>query len=342
MPTYTWNGGTGSWIDPANWTPSGYPQGSGDTALIASGTVTLQASTINVNDIEIGSDDPSSPAQIVLSDAVLGPDVNLSVTPINPTMPEGGSAVIEVDGTATNEGRLYVSNPNNLLDVLIAPGGVFDQEGTITVSASQNGDADLLVRGTSTQSSGTTLHNGGTISVTNGGTATISSDVTGIGVIELATNSPAPGVLPTSVELGGSVGSGQTIDLSQGLLTLDQPAQFLGTIENWTSSGLISLPNVTATSETYTQTSANGGVLQLYDADHSQIAALHLAGRYSSDDFVLPQLNGDPYLTVRDAGNAGLGASTPSSPATVGQLLQDVNRLEAALTTLIADVRSLL
>lgn len=346
MSTYTWNGDTGSWTDPANWTPSGYPQDSADTALIASGTATLQASTINVGDIEIGSDDPSSPAQLVLSDAVLGPDVNASVTPINPTMEQGGWASIEVDGTSTNEGRLYVvttNNPNNVLDVRIAPGGVFDQEGTITVSASQNGDADLMIRGTTdAQSSGTTLRNGGTISVANGGNATISSDVTGIGVIELATNSSIPGVLPTSVELGGSVGSGQTIDLSQGQLTLDQPAQFLGTIENWTSTGSISLPNVIATSQTYTQTSVNGGVLQLYDADQNQIAALHLAGKYSSDDFVLPQPDGDPYITVRDAGNAGLGASTPSSPATVGQLLQDVHRLEAALTTLIADVRSLL
>jgi hypothetical protein len=276
---------------------------------------------------------------------VLGSDVNLSVLPVGATMEAGGFASIVVDGSATNEGSLYAvasGSPTIEFGVRIAPNGVFDQEGTITVSSSEQGDADLSVQGTGTQSSGTTLRNDGMIRVTDGGTAEISSDVAGTGTISLITDPSVPTRLPTSVELGGSVGPTQTVDLSSGILLLDQPKQFLGTIENWTSSGFIGLGDATVTSETYKQTSANGGVLQLYDADNNQIAALHLAGSYTSDDFILPQSGGDPYITVRDASDAGLGASPPSSPATVGQLLQDVHRLEAALTTLIADVRSLL
>ena len=43
--TYTWNGGTGTWTNNANWTPNtGFP-GNADTAIINAGTCTLDVST---------------------------------------------------------------------------------------------------------------------------------------------------------------------------------------------------------------------------------------------------------------------------------------------------------
>lgn len=40
MATYAWNGSTGSYFDPSNWSPAGVP-GRGDTALLGAGNVTF-------------------------------------------------------------------------------------------------------------------------------------------------------------------------------------------------------------------------------------------------------------------------------------------------------------
>jgi len=46
--TRTWNGGSGSWHAPGNWTPTGLP-GSSDTAVINSGTVELSSAVVVAN-----------------------------------------------------------------------------------------------------------------------------------------------------------------------------------------------------------------------------------------------------------------------------------------------------
>ena len=48
MMQYKWNGNDGSYTDPANWTPQDVPlYGSGTSAVIQSGTVTLSDAAPN-------------------------------------------------------------------------------------------------------------------------------------------------------------------------------------------------------------------------------------------------------------------------------------------------------
>lgn len=47
--SYTWLGGTGSWTDTSQWTPTGFPT-SGDNALINSGQANI-SSPISINNL---------------------------------------------------------------------------------------------------------------------------------------------------------------------------------------------------------------------------------------------------------------------------------------------------
>ena len=39
--TYTWNGGSGNWSEPTNWTPAGVPGAVDSAIIVTTGTITL-------------------------------------------------------------------------------------------------------------------------------------------------------------------------------------------------------------------------------------------------------------------------------------------------------------
>ncbi len=88
--TKTWNGVSGSWQTPTDWTPSGVPGSSDDVCIPASGSYSVTASgSISVASLSVGG---ASGAQTLL----LVPGTSLSVT---------AGAQIEASGTVTLEGE---------------------------------------------------------------------------------------------------------------------------------------------------------------------------------------------------------------------------------------------
>ena len=53
VPTFTWNGATAAFMDPANWTPAGVPRAD-DTAVIASGVAAIAGLTLDSVRLQLG------------------------------------------------------------------------------------------------------------------------------------------------------------------------------------------------------------------------------------------------------------------------------------------------
>ena len=160
--------------------------------------------------------------------------------------------------------------------------------------ASLGGASTLTING----DQGAVVENDGSISVgggTNTGSATILTDLEGTGTISGARD--VTGTL-ARVRLGGEVGAGQTINLTQTNLELDQPMAFAGTLTGFSLDGSISganragltLDNETVTGVSFAQSSSNAGDLFVLTQDPSTGAAaatldFHVAGTYASDAF---------------------------------------------------------
>lgn len=181
----------------------------------------------------------------------------------------------------------------------VAPGFVdayvHGSDGVLTLNgASLGGGSTLTING----DEGATVENDGDIRIQGGtvtGRVTILTDLEGTGTI-----SGARDVTGTfaGVRLGGEVGAGQTINLTQTNLTLDQPMEFAGTLTGFSSDGSISggnragltLGNETITAVSFAQSSSNAGDLFVLTQDPSTGAAaatldFHVAGTYAPDAF---------------------------------------------------------
>ncbi|HYZ64466.1 MAG TPA: hypothetical protein VE650_18605 [Acetobacteraceae bacterium] len=286
----TWFGGVGRFDNPANWSPPGPPAAT-DSLTIESGKVRVIGLTIDNPDILLGA--PGNPPNLVLHDATLGAATHLRVQAAASETPQPephatlriiGSAVeqgsIEVGSTATDVHQLLPAH----LAVAMAGGSTFtNAQGAIWFS-SDGSTVDVTARGPDA-----VFVNDGQVEAF-GGTVRMDVPVTGQGSFDILYNNDR--VAAGAVEFGREVGQGQTIELDAGLLRLDRPAQFHGTILGFDAEGTIALAQTEATALDYAD-----GVLTVSDA--SGVAArLAIAGDYATEQFALSQHDGDALITV--------------------------------------------
>ncbi len=134
------------------------------------------------------------------------------------------SGTVNITGQVTVTGNTYVGSANSATDTLAineATDAVFINQGTISVL----GGSSV----TETGGARSTLRNDGAIVTSGGSHITIGSDLNGVGTI---TDSAAVKGDGSLIEVGGSVGTGQSIALNSGTLQIDKPIQFHGVITN--------------------------------------------------------------------------------------------------------------
>lgn len=232
-----------------------------------------------------------SPANLTLNDASVG-----SLTVVDADFATGSSVYyghLDVYGQSAITGSTTIGGVRPL-----APGFVdayvHGLDSVFTLHGASLGGASIL---TINGDQGAAVENDGSIAIRGGtgtGTVNIQTDLQGTGTIGGAqdvTGSPA------SVRLGGAVGAGQTINLTQTNLLLDQPMNFAGTLAGFSSDGApgfsragLTLANKTVTSTVFQQASASLGDLLVFTQDQSTDAAgatldFHVAGTFASDAF---------------------------------------------------------
>lgn len=283
MANYNWNGATGDYLDPAQWTPSGVPlYGADDAATIDAGAATLSdAAPNNITltlGVQPGTVEPSP--TLALSNAALGTDLTLDAV---------GQALLEVDGYDTNYGTINILPPDDAasfprsdtLTVSIGAGSQLNQEGTIAVVSPQTvgaRGASLFFTG------GGTLNNDGQITVGPGGTAQFGLSsaspytVTGSGTIT---------VDDATVDLFSAAPT-QTVDLLGGMLNTS--VSLTAAIKDWNDDGTLMFNlAVSVNSVQFNQTSDGGGDLQLFGGKGQPVGDLHLLGTYATADFTVAQ-----------------------------------------------------
>ncbi len=210
MATYTWKGSTGSYLDPAQWSPEGVPLYGGDTiATIASGTATLSNAEPNGITLQLTASNTAT-GILILDNAALGPETTLDAS---------GYSRLEFRGYDTNYGSIVVQVPGGpgytKLDLFASGFGQLNQYGTITVAAG------LEFSGI--------LNNDGLIDIAGGFFNFDGGAIMGTGTIAFTT----PGSIMNAL---GPIGAGQTLALQEGSLRLSNAATFQGTVADFTSS----------------------------------------------------------------------------------------------------------
>jgi hypothetical protein len=312
LTVQTWFGGTGNFSDAQNWSPVGSPAAT-DTLVIAAGRVRADALTISNPTIRLGSS-TTSPT-LVLKDSTLAASttVRVQTTTFDPSEPDV-AARIRVSGAVTEDGGIDVgttgSDPSQLfpahLTVSMARGASLTLDpGAIWLSSdgsSLNVDAPERTA---------ELVNDGTIEAL-GGTVRLNASVTGQGLFDVLfdPNTSRAGML----EFTEDVGAGQAVNLQAGLLKLDDPQEFLGSIGGFNPDGTIELAHTRVTAADYAD-----GVLTLFDKDHVE-AALHLIGNFTTDQFVLTNRNENAFVTLDPSGQVAqlVSATASFAPDTSG------------------------
>ena len=168
---------------------------------------------------------------------------------------------------------------------------VHGSDGLLTLHGTLLGGASIL---TISGDQGSAVENDGSISIGGGantGSVTISTDLVGTGSIRGSASVTGSNA---EVRLGGAVGAGQTINLTQTNLTLDQPMSFAGTLAGFNTNGFphagLTLAHETVTSTLFQQSSDGLGDLSIFTQDQSTGAAgatldFHVAGTFASDAF---------------------------------------------------------
>jgi len=228
MTEFSWLGGTQSLTDPMAWDPSGVP-GSGDVGSVYSGNVTAVNQTISTT--------------LVLRDSYLETvTLNVSESTLNGIIlvEASNASTVGAVGLNRNAGVFVSEEPFdgpfgpaslvvNLAD-LVSPSGVVIQRGVLINTGSIGADdiADTQILGLSGDAE---LVNSGGIS-TFSGSFTIDAAVTGTGQIGIAGEGLAHRPQGT-MTFGGAVSAGQTIDMYNGVMILEDPLNFRATISGF-------------------------------------------------------------------------------------------------------------
>ena len=229
-----------------------------------------------------------SPANLTLNAATIG---SLSVADSDYT---NGSTVyyghLDVYGQSAIAGNTVIGGTRPLapgfVDAYIhGSDGVLALHGVVT-----GGSSTLTVSG----DQGATVENDGDIRIQGGATTgrvSILTDLEGTGTIGGGRDNAGD---PASIILGGAVGLGQTISLTQTNLELNQPMAFAGTLTGFSSDGYspagLTLDNEAITGVSFTQSSNSAGDLFVLTQDPGTgVAAatldFHVTGTYAPDAF---------------------------------------------------------
>lgn len=283
----TWYGGAGSWEDANDWNPTGVPM-PGSSVAIHHGTVEVCNLDISRGTVGLGGIGPQPPPVLSLHNAVVG---NIELISGAPVPDAGGIQTIDVAGFVAFTGTIApLLVAQDALTVTLAAGSVLLNAGTLsTAGAGVSATVDMT-------GAKALLVNQGLVETYQGST-TIDPAVLGLGTFELVGQTQIP--IGATVEFGGLVGFGQTVDFAgqplagtMPLLRLDDPRGFAGTILGFAAGDTVELAGTAATSEQYAH-----GVLTVYDG-HRPVARLHFAGSYGTDKFALAESGGNTYITL--------------------------------------------
>ncbi|WP_237478209.1 hypothetical protein [Lichenibacterium dinghuense] len=273
MTNRTWNGGSGDWADPSRWAAAntGAPGAPipGDTATVGSGTADLigaeglDGSIYDGLGITLG-DAANDPATLQLSGVYLESFSSITLAG-SATIASDGVSAIACPVTDAGAGTVLTlsgdpSVQNGLLitrgaSVTVGPSATLDLEGRITDEAGAG----------ITAAAGSTVVNNASVTAV-GPLIDVGGALTGTGTITLED--------ATTVELEGSVSSGQTIAFGSvdGRLEIAAPDAFAGAVTGFASGDLIDFTAVAASSAAY---DAATQTLSLYGASGQVLSALH-------------------------------------------------------------------
>jgi len=250
MTTKTWVGGTGSFNDPNDWSPTGTP-GPGDIAIIQAGTAIAQEQKLDGFELQL-----QGPASVLdISDVVFGANFVLSAPP-----GAGGAAALNAIGFNANHGLIEVGpSPEfyefvppftiTLRDQAPSPGcpraaAVFVNDGTIQLDSGQ----PFAIKGASADA---VLINNGLMDFRAGfAQAEIGVSVLGNGTIDSGRQvMPAGSALLLAfvphVEFGSTVGAGESLVIDgSAFVRLDQPSRFHAVIHGFVPLPVSSPPNL--------------------------------------------------------------------------------------------------
>jgi hypothetical protein len=286
----TWFGGTGNFSDPQNWLPPG-PPASTDTLVIKAGTVRAIGQTLTNPNIDLGSD--TSTPTLVLKDTTLAPASSIRVATSSFDMPQPEfNAKIKVVGRVTEDGAIDVGTTGTDVNQL------FPAHLTIAMDGGSRFTMDPGAIWFS--SDGSTLEvnapdhkaffvNNGEIEAF-GGTVTMNVPVTGHGRFDVLFNNND--ILAGTLDFGRDVSAGQTINLAAGLLKLDRPRTFHGSIQGFNTLSSIEIKDAKITSTNFAD-----GVVTLFDR-HKVEAQLDIAGDFKTHQFAVRNEAGNTFITL--------------------------------------------
>ncbi len=238
MATSTWFGGYGRYGAARHWDPRGVP-GAGTTAVIDGGEVVVRHGEVAATVVLGGLDEGSQPVldlhNASVSQLTMPADLPQQPYTRNQSPPEYGT--VRVFGHSSI-GSLDIGNYANMVRAPSPYGhGALTAPDTLTVAL--NGSATLDTAFDVKDGSTLTVNGTGESSFNaanstiEGGRVVVNAPLAGRGTI-LMTNGDVYyyGAAQTgTLELGGSVGAGETIDIRMGHLQIDQPMAFAGQID---------------------------------------------------------------------------------------------------------------
>lgn len=292
----TWFGGTGNFSDPQNWSPPGSPAAT-DTLTIKAGTVRAVGQTLTNPNIDLGSD--TSTPTLVLKDATLASTSSIRVQTASFDMPQPAfNARIKVVGQVREDGAIDVGTTGTDVNQLFPAHLTIDMDGGSRLTMDP-GAIWLSSHGSTVQVDApdhkALFVNDGEIEAF-GGTVTMNVSVTGHGAFDVLFNHNDK--LAGTLDFGRGVGAGETINLTAGLLRLDRPKTFQGSIEGFNALSTIELTDAKVTSSNFAD-----GVLTLFD-NHKVEAKLEIAGDFKTDQFAIRNEAGNAFVSLLPSASA--------------------------------------
>ncbi len=226
------------WLsDPNMWTPWGAPQ-PGDQLNVSHGIPF-------VGDSSFGS--PSAHTTINVASATSDQAIlltwnetfqNTSISNFTFADPHSGQVVIADRVTLDAQSSINAVSQlpvGNAMTVWLYNNSQLVNQGRLTAGPRTTLDVE--------GGTGAVLANNGNITA-NGGTILVNADLAGSGNIWSTSSAQIGG----TIELGKSVGAGETIHVGQGNVQLDDPAQFLGYVDMPASAGNVRMEGLAASS----------------------------------------------------------------------------------------------
>lgn len=235
MSLFNWFGDYGRYGAARLWQPRGVP-GAGDTAAVAAGEVVVQGRSVEAT-VVLGGADVGAPPALDLRSA----SVATLATPRNVPEPSDTTASVPEYGTVnvrglSRIGSLEVGAFDNRLNGLGGGHAATFAHDNLTVNLAAGAQLDT----------GFDVEDGSALTVIGGdrsgfaagpstiagGKAAILAPLVGQGTITMTDGAVYKEgyAIEGTLELGGRVGPGETIDINMGTLQIDRPLDFAGTL----------------------------------------------------------------------------------------------------------------